>query len=413
MRTVLWIGLCVGALAAAVAGARSLRAQQDAQALSKEAVLALRAPLERAPDLTRVAATRARQLLERAVELHATRETRGLLAYAQALEELQKGRLEHSARALGTAQQLLANDVDVLLLSAALARAQGHADHAFARVRAVLARDPQHVRARVLASDLAADGGDARAALALLEPLITKHAQVGTLYNRRGLAREALGQRDEALGDYDRAAQLDGTLPEPHINRGRLLSAARRTREAEAAFAQALERAPDPDAWLGRGLARVTLGDLVGGRLDIEQARERAAAQPGPLLALADLDVRAHDLQSAVTRYRAALALAPQDAVAWLKLGNALTRKREPDAARDAYQRALVLDPGLGAAHNGLGAALMALGQDDAAEQALATAAELDRHDPNPLLNLALLRTRHGDHRAAQDLRAEAALRTN
>ena len=413
MRNVLWIGLCVGALAAAVAGARSLRAQQDAQALSKEASLALRAPLERAPELARLPATRALQLLERALELHATRETRGVHAYAHALEELQKGRLEHAGRALARAKSALPNDADVLVLSAALARAQGRGDDAFAQVRAVLAREPQHVRARMLAADLAADGGDARASLALLQPLIAKHAQVGTLYNRRGLAREALGDDENALLDYTRASELDGTLPEPHINRGRLLSAAGKLRDAEAAFAQALERAPDPDAWLGRGLARVALGDLAGGRLDIEQARERASAQPGPLLALADLDVRAPELESAVTRYRAALALTPQDPVAWLKLGNALTRKRDPEAARDAYQRALVLDPGLGAAHNGLGAALMALGHDEAAEQALATAAQLDRHDPNPLLNLALLRTRHGDRRGAEDARAEAALRAN
>ncbi|HMI91814.1 MAG TPA: hypothetical protein VK509_10650, partial [Polyangiales bacterium] len=84
----------MGALAAAVAGARSLRARQDAQALTREATLALRAPFERAPELGRLPATRALQLLERAVELHATSEERGLLAYAQALEELQKGRLD-------------------------------------------------------------------------------------------------------------------------------------------------------------------------------------------------------------------------------------------------------------------------------------------------------------------------------
>jgi Flp pilus assembly protein TadD len=413
MRNVLWIGLCLGALAAAVAGARSLRARQDAQGLAHEATLALRAPLERAPELARLPATRALQLLERSVELHPDAESRGLLEYARALEELQKGRLPQCERALQRAQRARPQDHDVILLSAALARAQGRSADAFARVRSVLARDPQHARARVLASDLAADADDADAALALLQPLIRKHARVGSLYNRRGLALEALGRQREALADFARATELDGSLPEPYVNRGRLLSAGGRAREAEEAFSQALERGADPDAGLGRGLARVAQGDLAGGRLDIEQARERASAQPGPLLALADLDAREHNLANAITRYRAALALAPQDAVAWLKLGNALTRSRQLHDARDAYQRALVHDPGLGAAHNGLGAALMALGQDDAAEQALATAAALDRHDPNPLLNLALLRTRHGDRRGAEDARAEAALRAN
>jgi tetratricopeptide (TPR) repeat protein len=413
MRTVLWIGLCLGALTAAVAGARSLRARQDAQALTREATLALRAPFERAPELSRLPATRALQLLERALELHATGAARGLLPYAQGLEELQKGRLEQAARALRRAQTALPDDTEVSLLSAALARAQGRSSDAFALVRGVLARDPLHGRARVLAADLALDAGDADAALALLEPLIRKHAKIGSLYGRRGLAHEALGHERAALADFTRASELDAALLEPHINRGRLLSKAGRARDAEDAFAQALDRSQHPDAWLGRGLARLAQGDLAGGRVDIEQARERAPAQPEPLLALADLDAREQRLSSAITRYRAALALAPSLAVAWLKLGNALTRDRQLHDARDAYQRALVLDPGLGAAHNGLGAALMALGQDDAAEQALATAAALDKSDPNPLLNLALLRTRHGDRRGAEDARAEAALRAN
>jgi tetratricopeptide (TPR) repeat protein len=202
-------------------------------------------------------------------------------------------------------------------------------------------------------------------------------------------------------------------LLEPLINRGRMLSKAGRSRDAEHAFAQALDRSQDPDAWLGRGLARVAQGDLAGGRADVEQARERAPARPEPLLALADLDARERDLGSAITRYRAALALDPSLALAWLKLGNALTRDQQLNDARDAFQRALVLEPSLGAAHNGLGAALMALGHDDAAEQSLATAAALDKDDPNPLLNLALLRTRHGDRRGAEDARAEAALRAN
>ena len=413
MRTVLFTAITLGALAAAVAGARTLRARQDARSLSHEADLALHAPLERAAEIAQLPATRARLLLEEAVSLYDTPEARGLLAYGQALEEYQKDRLDKAGRALQRAHKAAVQDPDLELLDAALARAEGRADDAFARVRALLAREPHHARARVMASDLAADAGDPDAALALLEPLIAQHPKLGTLYNRRGLAREALGHDRQALADFTRASELDSALPQPYVNRGRVLRAEGHAREAEDAFSQALERADDPDAWLGRGLARVAQGDLAGGRLDVEHARELAPGRPGPLLALADLDAMTGQLNDALTRYRAALALTPEDAVAWLKLGNALTRNRQLNDARDAYQHAVELDPGLGAAHNGLGAALMGLGQDDAAEQALATAAALDRRDPNPLLNLALLRTRHGDLRGAADARAQAQSRAN
>jgi tetratricopeptide (TPR) repeat protein len=413
MRTVLFTAITLGALAAAVAGARTLRARQDARSLTHEADLALHSPLERAAEIGQLPATRARMLLEQAESLYDAPEQRALLAYAQALEEYQKDRLPQADRALARARQAASPDRDLPLLDAALAHAQGRAGDAFAKVRALLAREPQHDRARVMASDLAAESGDPDAALALLEPLIAQHPKLGSLYNRRGLAREALGRTRDALADFTHAIELDSALPQPYLNRGRVLRGQGRAKDAEEAFSQALERADDADAWLGRGLSRVAQGDLTGGRLDVEQARDRAPGSPGPLIALADLDAMTGQLSDALTRYRAALALAPEDAVAWLKLGNTLTRDRQLNDARDAYQHAVELDPGLGAAHNGLGAALMGLGQDDAAEQALATAAALDTQDPNPLLNLALLRTRHGDLRGAADARAQAQGRAN
>ena len=60
------------------------------------------------------------------------------------------------------------------------------------------------------------------------------------------------------------------------------------------------------------------------------------------------------------------------------------------------------LDGTLAAAHNGLGAALSLLGDHAGARIQLARAAELDQHDPNPLLNLARLNERLGDRRGAE-----------
>ena len=88
-----------------------------------------------------------------------------------------------------------------------------------------------------------------------------------------------------------------------------------------------------------------------------------------------------------------------------------LHREHRYDEARQAYESALQHRPALAAAHNGLGATLMALGDGPTAERELRAAADLDRGDPNPLLNLALLRTRAGDREGAEQARNEASAR--
>jgi tetratricopeptide (TPR) repeat protein len=264
---------------------------------------------------------------------------------------------------------------------------------------------------RLLAADVALDASQLAHAGSLIEGLLQEHGELGELLNRRGVVRERRGDADAALADFQRAVARAPLLPAPQVNVGRVLLARGRAAEAEEAFSQAMQHAPGYDAWLGRGLARLRQGDLAGARADVERARELGPAQPGPLLALADLDAHAGDLTRAVQRYHAALSLDADDPVAWLKLGNALTRTRALAQAKEAYQRALSLSPAMSAAHNGLGAALIYLGDTAGAEQALARAAELDRADPNPLLNLAMLRERSGDRRGAREARELAAER--
>lgn len=411
MRKAALLTLFAGLVAAALFLGHRMRRAEDAAGLLREANAVLAPPFERVPELSSIAAQRAVQLLEAAVELDAQPHTRGLLAYATALDEHQKGRPERAMAALREARKLPAPGDRLLLLEAAMAHAEGERARAATLVQLAQDRAPGDPRVRLVAVDVALDAGELARAGGLLEALLQEHGELGELLNRRGLVRERRGDADGAMADFERAMSRAPLLPAPQVNRGRLLLARGQAADAEELFSQAMQHGAAYDAWLGRGLSRQRQGDLAGARLDVERARELGPAQPDPLVALADLDAQAGELDAAVQRYRAALALDAENAVAWLKLGNALTRRRALPEAKDAYEHALARSPAMSAAHNGLGAALIYLGDAAGAEQALARAAELDRADPNPLLNLAMLRERSGDRRGARQARALAAER--
>ncbi|MFI5306023.1 MAG: tetratricopeptide repeat protein [Polyangiales bacterium] len=410
LKTSLRVALALTALLAAAVMTKELRVREDARRLVAEAEQVLRPPLTRAPELSRIDATRACSLLDQAERMHPDAHTAAMLSFAKALEEHQKGRPDQARAALARARRGLPASADLDVLEAAIALQSGRQADASASAARALAREPRHLRARALIADITADAGDPQRALSLLKSLIAEAPGIGTLHNRRGLAYEALGDRSAAAADFERAAELDPSLPQPHINLGRLLRDQGRLREAEQEFGLAITRGPsEAQAWLGRGLSRIGRGDVEGGSIDIEQARALAPAEPGPLLALADLDVWHGRLEQAVERYRAAVVLAGSDAVAWLKLGNALARTRAYEAARSAFEHALELQPALAAAHNGLGAALMGMGDQAGAEKAFGTAVALDRSDPNPARNLALLRERAGHGNGRRPRRARSA----
>lgn len=388
-------------LAGALAwGGVELRAAQDADHAGDEAVKLLSAPLERAPELTKLPSARAIRVLDAALEKHGSDRLQGLLRWARALDAAQKGHSEEARTALAEAQVALSKEeppirAELSVLEGVIALQLSDVELASRAAHMALQLDQANARAHVLATDVALERKNARDALAQLDTLGAQADKNASLMNRRGLALELQGDLDAARAAYRIASSLDATFAQPHINLGRLLREDGKHVEAEAAFGRAVNAAPnDHEGWLGRGLSRIAQGDLVGGALDLEQSRALAPGESAPLIALAELDEAHGDRARAIDRYRAALLLEPAHAVAWLKLGNALMRDGDYAGAKRAYESAIKHDDKLAAAHNGLGAARMALGDNDGALAALTTAVGLDSDDPNPSRNLELLRTR-------------------
>jgi tetratricopeptide (TPR) repeat protein/SAM-dependent methyltransferase len=107
-----------------------------------------------------------------------------------------------------------------------------------------------------------------------------------------------------------------------------------------------------------------------------------------------------NDMQGAVTGYRRALALKPDDPDIYNNLGNALAAQDRPEDALAALRRALHLQPGNAAVHSNLGNVQRSLGLWDEAEASFRKAAELQPGFAGAFVNLGNL------HRDKDDLRA-------
>ena len=404
-RRVLFVSVLVTFLSGALALGWTGYSDHASDALVEAALTRLHAPLAQAPGLDRIQASTAASLLERAEESGRRDDLLiGTLAYARALEDFQRGDFVLADGELTSARHRLGHTADVEVLAAAVARGRQHDDEATAILMHALELDPEHAHGRLLAADLALDLNDGVTALEHLDRLGDRGTEVSAVQNRRGLALELLGDDRGARAAYAQAVHLDGRAVDAWINLGRLHRNAGRHADALSAFDHGVRAAPtNPDAHLGRGLARAATRDVAGAQLDFARAAELAPNDAEPLLALGDLlrDVGRYD--DAVDTYRHAITREDADAASWLKLGNALALLERYEEAATAFRESIARAPTLSAAHNGLGASLMHLGAIEEAVSALDRAAVLDASDPNPLMNLALLHERAGETDAARD----------
>jgi serine/threonine protein kinase/Tfp pilus assembly protein PilF len=104
-------------------------------------------------------------------------------------------------------------------------------------------------------------------------------APVADVFRARALAQQKLGRFRESLADVARALELEPGASNMLVRRGwaMLLEA---NKLAEADFDAAVASNPEnPDAWNGRGYARVMMGNIQGAIADAEEGVKRAMVQ--------------------------------------------------------------------------------------------------------------------------------------
>ncbi|HTA95017.1 MAG TPA: FecR domain-containing protein, partial [Verrucomicrobiae bacterium] len=147
----------------------------------------------------------------------------------------------------------------------------------------------------------------------------------------------SFGRTDKALGALDKSLELAPRNPEALALKGFLLAAQNRTREAVSWFDSSL--AVDSalgNAWLGRGLCKIRLGDATGGREDLLVAAALEPQRAELRSYLGKAYANSGDFSRATKELQLAKKLDPNDPNAWL-YSALLNQERDQinDAIRD------------------------------------------------------------------------------
>ena len=215
---------------------------------------------------------------------------------------------------------------------------------------------------------------------------------------RRGLAEQAAGRLDAAIGLLDQALRLRPDFPEALFAGGFILQNRGFAAGALAFYDRALGLKPD-DAigWFNSGGLLLEQGNAEAALPRLERA---CALQPAHAGAHCNRGAAYHELgrlEDAADACRRAIALDGAMPKAQLNLGNALMRLGRYGEARQAYLRAIKLRSDYALAFCGLGIVNKEMGLFDDAMQAFDQALELEPDCAEGLSNKGCLQLLLGD----------------
>ena len=154
-----------------------------------------------------------------------------------------------------------------------------------AHYKKALELEPGNLEAAALLGRLYAYEGAARQALELLEPVVQKTDAYPYAYLAIGIAHRDLNKRDQAVGEFQRARELDPTLFEAYYEEGRILNDRNKHSGAVAALQAGLDNAKDyapqprqvEDAWRRLGDSYYELGRRPEAKTAFEEYLKIAA----------------------------------------------------------------------------------------------------------------------------------------
>jgi len=162
------------------------------------------------------------------------------------------------------------------------------------------------------------------------------------VYNELNQAYQRLGKVDEALAATEKALQLDQYSTADWNNLGGILANLGRPSEAKNAYGKALQiDAENTGAMMGLEQLLVLDGELRDAKKWCEVALFWRPEKPMVLQAASDCYYECGDFAKAVQLLDKLLATNPDDAIAWLKRGSAVSQLGRQDEAVSCFDKAI------------------------------------------------------------------------
>ena len=268
----------------------------------------------------------------------------------------QAGRSQEAEAAYRAVLAADPNQVKALYLLGVLYTAAGRLDDALDLLQRAVAGDPEDTDARFNLGNALFRKGDLQGALAQYRIVVEQRPGYGDVYANMGRVHLELGDVEAAMAAGRTAVARKPALAEGHTNLGLALLAANRIPEAIEAFQAALARQPRSAAAHANLANALTRARRFSEGVDA--ARAALARDPDLADAYVTLGSALRELgraEEAVAALRRAIELAPDSAPAHSNLGNALLERDADADAETEFRRAIELDPRLAEAHSGLG----------------------------------------------------------
>ena len=224
--------------------------------------------------------------------------------------------------------------------------------------------------------------------LLLALPAKPSLAQTVEQYRQRAIQLSRAKSWDEAIGNYQKAIELEPNDVLTHYNLALALKYKGDARQAAEEFEAVLRLKPKwADAHYGLGATWYELHELVAAQKELRTAVELDPKKAEGHRLLARVYAEQSDLSAAEVELHRAVALKPSADV-YFELGTVEEQLGKLDAAAVQCRDALRLNPGLAPAEVLLGVALRRKGNHAAALVHFRKAVEIDPKDPEAQLNL-------------------------
>jgi tetratricopeptide (TPR) repeat protein/S1-C subfamily serine protease len=187
-------------------------------------------------------------------------------------------------------------------------------------------------------------------------------------YSNRGNAKLALGSKQEAIIDYDRAISLNPKYAIAYNNRGNAKYALGNKQEAIIDLDRAIILSPRyPGAYNSRCAMKLSLGNKEAAIADCDRAIALSPKYANPYVGRGNAKLALGHKEAAIADYDRAITLDPKQANAYANRGNAKLVLGNKEAALVDIERAISLDPKLAFAYSIRGNIKSSLGDKKAA----------------------------------------------